>query len=153
MEEETISWVGLEHEHKEKSSDWYWALGVIVVAGSIASIVLKNYFFVIILVLGGAMMGYLSSRPPREIAYEFNENGFKTGDVLFPYKNMSHFWVREGENPMLFIKIEKSFTPMISIQIENQYAKSIRKMLLSKNIEEKETHEHVADKILDFLGY
>lgn len=45
MEESNkIEWSALEYEDKERGSDWYFALGIIVVAGSVASIILEIIF-------------------------------------------------------------------------------------------------------------
>ena len=44
-----LEWSALEYEEKVQSNDWFWALGVIIVAGSITSIIFANYFFAIFL--------------------------------------------------------------------------------------------------------
>jgi hypothetical protein len=47
---EKLSWSALEYEEKIRSSDWFWALGIIVVTSSVAAIIFGNYFFATLLV-------------------------------------------------------------------------------------------------------
>ena len=43
---EGISWEAPEHRHTDKSSDWYWALGIIAIAAAAAALVFGNTLFV-----------------------------------------------------------------------------------------------------------
>ena len=43
---EKLEWSALEYEEKNQSNDWFWALGVIVVAGSITSIMTNIFMYI-----------------------------------------------------------------------------------------------------------
>ena len=45
---EKLEWSALEYEEKERDASWFWALAVIIVAGSLAAIIFSNYFFAIL---------------------------------------------------------------------------------------------------------
>lgn len=157
--EEKITWSALEYEEKERSNDWFWALGVIVVTSSIASIIFENYFFAALLVLAGVLLGFFAVKKPRLITYELNKKGLRIEKSLYPYENIKSFWVQlgvKGETnlkPMLFMHTERAFMPIISIPIEEHLAPQIHSFLLAKNITEEEMKEHISDKIMEILGF
>ncbi len=156
---EKISWSALEYEEKERSRDWFWALGIIVVTSSIAAIIFENYFFAALLVLAGALLWFFAIKKPELVEYELNKKGLKIGSRVYPYENIKSFWVQldtSGETnlkPVLFIHSERAFMPVLSIPIDENIATKIHSLLLEKEIEEVEMKEHFSDKIMEILGF
>jgi len=154
-----LVWSALEYEEKERSNDWFWALGTIIVTGSIASLIFANYFFAVLLVLGGFLLGYFAMRKPDVVVYELNDRGLKVRNRLYPYENIKSFWVqinlRRDTNlkPILFIHSERVFMPILSIPIDEEIAEDIRNIMLYKQVEEVEMKEHPSDKIMEVLGF
>lgn len=154
-----LSWSALEYEEKELSKDWFWALGIIVVTSSLASIIYKNYFFAALLIISGLLLGFFSVKKPDLINYEINNKGIKIKNRLYPYENIKSFYVQadlsENTNikPILFIKSERIFIPILSIPIEIEMAQDIHSRMLSANITEEEMREHPSEKIMDALGF
>jgi len=162
MEEKTfekLNWSELEYEEKERSVDWFWALGIIIVAGSIASILFGNYFFAMLLIIGGILLGFFAIKKQEIIPYELNEKGFKIKDRLYPYDNLKAFYVQikipntEILKPTLFLKTSRALLPILSIPIQENSATKIKEIMLAKNIIEEEMHEHPSDKIMENLGF
>lgn len=152
-ETEKINWTAPEYEEKERSKDWFWALGVVIVAGSAASIIFGNYFFAILLVLGGISLGLLAVKKPDIVSYELGEKGLKIGTELYPYENIKSFWVQDSPKPLLFVKSRRIFMPIISAPIEGFQTERVRNLLLAKNVPEEEMKEHLSDKIMEKLGF
>jgi len=156
---EKLQWSALEYEEKERSVDWFWALGIIVVTSSVAAIIYGNYFFAVLLILSGVLLGFFAIKKPDVVRYELNNQGLKIRNQLYPYENIKSFWVQidpTGETklkPILFIKSERVFMPIISIPIDQNMAEDIRSMMLSKNIPEEEMKEHPSLKIMESLGF
>jgi len=61
--------------------------------------------------------------------------------------------VQSGEKPILFIKSERVFMPVIEIPIENNLTSSIHSIMISKNVIEEEMKEHPSLKIMNSLGF
>src|SRR5258706_15804151 len=105
---EKLEWSALEYEERERSPDWFWALGIIVATSSIAAIIFGNYFFAALLILSGVLLGFFAIKKPDLVTYELNNKGLKIRNRLYPYENIKSFWVqvdRSGETnlkPMLF---------------------------------------------------
>ncbi len=149
-----LEWTALEYEEKERGNDWFWALGVIVVAGSVASFIYSNYFFGLLLIIGGILLGTFAVKKPDLVFYELNEKGLKIKNRLYPYENIKAFWIKEmGEKPVLFIKSERLFMPIISMPIKQNLAGEIKNLMLKNDVSEEEMKEHVSEKIMDSLGF
>ncbi len=154
-----IEWSAFEYEEKDRSNDWFWALGVIVVAGSITSVIIGNYFFAIFIVLAGFLMWMFAVKKPEMVNYEFGEKGLKMNTRLLSYENMKAFFIQlPGEenpslHPTLFIKSERMFMPIYSIPIEIQNAKDTKNILLLKSIPEEKMEEHASHKVMESLGF
>ena len=154
-----LEWSALEYEEKERSKDWFWALGIIIVTSSIAAIIFENYFFAALLFISGILLGFFAIKKPDMINYELNTKGLKIRTQLYPYENIKSFYVQTGGDeekklkPILFIKTERIFMPVISIPIENVTAYNIHSMMLSKNVNEEKMKEHPSIKRIDSLGF
>ncbi len=154
-----LIWSAPEYEEKEKSKDWFWALGVIVFASSAAAIIYGNYFFATLLILSGVLLGFLRMKKPVLVHYELNDKGFVIDSTLYPYENIKSFWVQkkaivpEELKPLLFIKSERFFMPIILSPIEEEMTEHILAFLLEKNVLEEEMKESVPEKIMEALGF
>ncbi len=163
---EKLIWSALEYEEKERSRDWFWALGIIVITSSLASIIFENYFFAVLLVLAGVLLGFFAIKKPDIVTYELNSQGLVIHDRLYPYENIKSFWIQldaEGEinprqggaslKPIFFIHSERIFMPFLSIPINEILAPDIHATMLAKNIAEVEMKEHASEKIMEVLGF
>lgn len=156
---EKLAWSVLEYEEKERSSDWFWALGIIVVSSSVTAVIYGSYFFAALLILSGVLLGFFAVKKPDVIPYELNRDGLKIRNRLYPYENIKSFWVQAdptGETnvkPILFIKSERLFMPVMAIPIDNSLAEDIHFILDSKNVTEEEMKEHPSHTIMESLGF
>jgi len=164
-EDNGLSWSALEYEEKDRSRDWFWALGIIVATGSVASIIFANYFFAALLILSGVLLGFFAIKKPSIVIYELNNKGLKIGNRLYPYENIKSFWIQleiptnpnfPGQTemkPLLFIKSERVFMPILVIPIKEESAENIHSILTEKNVEEEEMKEPPSEKIMEVLGF
>jgi hypothetical protein len=157
--DEKLVWSALEYEEKDRTSDWFWALGIIVVTSSIAAIIFENYFFATLIILSGILLGFFAIKKPDMVTYELNQKGLTIRNRLYPYENIKSFWIQLGEHPetnikpILFIHSERAFMPILSIPIAETIAEDIHSIMLSKNIAEVEMKEHASEKIMEALGF
>jgi len=158
--EEKITWSSLEYEEKERHTDWFWALGVIVVAGAITSVILANYFFAIFLIVAGGLMGFFAIKKPDMVYYELNEKGLKIRNRIYAYDNIKAFWVQkpmsdDGKEmePALFIKSERLIVPIFSVPIEESDVVKIHNIMLAHDVPEEEMREHASEKVMEAIGF
>jgi hypothetical protein len=150
---ENLQWSAPEYEEKERGSDWFWALGIIVVCGSIAAIIYSNYFFAVILILGGILLRFFALKKPDMVPYELNQKGLKMQNQLYPYESIKSFYLQTEKKPTLFIHSDRFFLPVISVPIDLDIVERIREIMLSKEIKEEKLEEHSSEKIMNSLGF
>ncbi|MFA5827543.1 MAG: hypothetical protein WC839_03560 [Candidatus Paceibacterota bacterium] len=150
-----LEWSALEYEEKERGNDWFWALGVIIVASSITSFIYANYFFSLFLIIAGILLVVFALKKPDMVFYELNQKGLKIRNRLYLYEGITSFWVQkeEGKEPTLFIKSERLFIPIISMPIDLENAEEIRNFMLTANVPEEEMKAHPSEKIMESLGF
>ena len=63
--EALLEWEGREYDHNPKSADWYWALGIIAVAATVASVLFGNYLLAVLVIVAAiALALHAAKRPP-----------------------------------------------------------------------------------------
>jgi hypothetical protein len=150
---EKLIWSALEYEDKERSQDWFWALGIIMATSVIAAIIFSDYFFAGLLVLSGFFLGFFAIKKPEMISYELNKVGLRIRNRLYPYEKIKSFWVQAEIKPLLFIHSQRIFMPIIAIPIKENMIEEIHSFMLAKNIAEVEMKEHPSEKIMEALGF
>ena len=88
MEENQIQkleWSALEYEEKEQTIDWFWALGIIIIASAVTSIIFENYFCNTHC-LGRNIARSFYYQKPEMVSYELNDKGLKIKNRLFLMK-------------------------------------------------------------------
>lgn len=150
----SVFWEAPEHNHIEKTTDWYWVLGIIAVAGSVTSIILGNVLFGVVIILGAMTMVITSHRKPRVIPFEVSVRGIRIEDRLYPYPTLDSYYLDEENlvNPQLIVKSKKLFVPLLIIPAPTDHVHDIER-IVSARIPEEHLEEPLSHRLLEFLGY
>ncbi|OGG58567.1 hypothetical protein A2765_02475 [Candidatus Kaiserbacteria bacterium RIFCSPHIGHO2_01_FULL_56_24] len=149
----SLRWSAYEHEHIERGSDWFWALGVIAISAALTSILFANVLFAILIVLAAVTMGLIARRPPEMHEFEISDKGIRTGKTMHPYANILAFWIEEEKGtPMLLVDTTTFMSPNLIIPLSDIEPESVREYLREK-VEEVPMKEALAHKILEFFGF
>jgi hypothetical protein len=149
-----FTWEGTEHEHLEKTTDWYWGLGIIIVTGVIIAVISKNYLLAVLLVLGGAMLAMFANDKPEPVVVEISERGIRLNKDLYIYETIQSFWMFKDHNDknQIMIVTGRKVLPQRIISLPDTIpATDIRNFLLEK-IEEKETKPTLIDTLAQSFG-
>lgn len=151
-----FEWEGREYDHNPKSADWYWALGIISVAGAIASVLFGNYLLaLLILIATGALALHAAKQPPIH-RFQLVEEGIRIGEELHPFDQMVSFSVLEdieGEYPpMISIKTESWFSPHLIIPLAGVDADAVYAYFL-QHVQEEEHPHSITDLVATWLGF
>ncbi len=147
-------WDGMEHEHVEKSTDWYWGLGIVIVTGIVIAIVSKNYLLAVLLLLGGIMLGVYANDKPEPVHVEISERGIKLNRDLYIYETIASFWMyrdHKDRNQLVVVTGRKIMPQRIISIPETISPVEVRKYLL-EFIEEKETKQNMIDMLAESFG-
>ncbi len=153
-ETNSITWEAPEHYHIEKSSDWFWALGIITIAAVIAAFFFGNTLFALLLGVGGFVLGLFATKEPKIIPYAVTMRGLRVGDSLFPYTTLVSFYLDEDDpiGPQLLARTTRTFSPLIVMPIPPEYVDDIESILTLK-LPEEYLEEPFINKLLEFLGF
>ncbi|MEZ4113949.1 MAG: hypothetical protein R3B65_00575 [Candidatus Paceibacterota bacterium] len=121
MEKEQIllEWEAFEYLDKKRKPDWFWALGIIAVAGSAVAFIYGNFLFGIFIVLTAAAMIYFGTTKPQKIKHAITTEGVLFDGRMYPYERLKSFWMEElGGEKRLIIKSDKTFMPIMVIPLK-----------------------------------
>ncbi len=151
---EKISWKALEYEEKERSNDWFWAVGIIALSIAVGSIIYKNYLFAIFIVLAAVTLVMYHFRKPKEYEIEISKKGIKIGNEFHPYKELKSFWIDTADenHKKLILNSSKVFMPIIVLPMQNDLENDLRQTLPTY-LKEEETTEPISHKIMEYLGF
>jgi hypothetical protein len=141
-----ISWTASEFIEVQKGASWHvlFFIGIAVISGLI-------YFFAhdfmapITIILASIIFVIITSKKPRELPYELNNQGLQIGTRFYKYDSFKSFDLgfESGVKSINFMPL-KRFMPELSIYFPPEQEKAILN-LLSLHL----PHEHRADKAVD----
>jgi len=149
-----VIWEAPEHHHTEKGSDWYWALGIITIAGAITTIIFGNVLFGIVILLAGIVMALISSKHPRIITYAVSTRGVRVGTTFYPYSALKCFYINEEHHRhiQLLMHAKSIFAPLIVIPVPDDALEDIE-YLIEPRLPEEHLKESFGQYLLEFLGF
>ena len=152
--EHKISWKALEYKIKEKTADWYWAVILISLAMVVASFLIHNALFAILIIISTAILMSFSMTAPKTISISINQKGLIVGKEMYPFATLDAFWVEsaDSEDQKILLKSKKLIMPLIAIPLEEHRHLDVREFLLSY-LPEVEMHEPLSQKIMEKLGF
>ena len=148
-----ISWRAPAHFHTQKTSDWYWAVGIITLALTAVALMFGQIITGIFIVVAATALVIHASHPPEEIYYEINDRGLVVGDILYPFLSLESFYIPHDHfPPKLLVKARKLFMPLMAIYILDTDPEEVREILL-RYIAETTHHEPLLKYLLERFGF
>lgn len=150
--EQEISWEVSTHTHRERSVDWYWALGIIAIVSAVISVWLGNTLFAIIIILALGSLGVLAARGPREHSVHINTKGVFVDGTLYPYRSIESFWVERDETPKLLISTTGVITPRMNLSLPSEAEAERVRSFLKRYVHEVEQEAHFGEHLAEIFG-
>ena len=152
-ETQDMVWSITTHVHRERNVDWYWALGVIAVAGILVSVFFSNVLLAVIIALGAISIGFLAARGPREHMVKIDDRGVSIDGTRYPFANIYSFWVEhEQESPHLFITMRGILTPHLSLMLDSEAQGAAVREHLQSRVKEEEQGPHLGERLSEIFG-
>ena len=149
-----ITWEAPEHHHVEKGSDWFFALGIMVVALVLVAVLLDNVLFGILIGLAGGALTVSAIRGPKIIPFAVTVRGVRIGEQLHPYASLASYHIDEDNlrGPQLLLKSEQRFLPLLVVPIPATHVDDIDD-ILTERLEEEELVEPFLVKVMELFGF
>jgi hypothetical protein len=149
-----VEWDAHVYEHKERSSDWFWAVGIIIASLAIVAIVFGNIIFGILIIVSAFALSLFINRPPEIIHMVIDENGVTRANIRYPYDTLHSFWVDEiHPHKKILLRSKKMFMPLIIVPLGNDANPEKLQELLLKKLPEQYYSLPFVEKILEYLGF
>ncbi len=148
-----LAWDTSEYVYQQRSTDWFWGLGILAVGGVVLSIIFGNLLFGLVIAIGVVALSLHALRHPRPLHCEITERGVLIGTTLFPYATLQSFWIHEDTDPQqLVLTSRKMAVPYITVQLETVTAEEVRE-ILKRFLREVEVHRTFFDLTLNRFGF
>ena len=150
----SITWEAPQHHHVEKGTDWFFALGIIIIALVIVAVMFGDPLFAVLIGLAGGALGVLAAKKPEIIPYAVTVRGIRIGEEIHPYSTLESYRIEEENprGPQLLVKSNHKFMPLIVLPIPPDYVDDIDDILKEKLVEE-DLEESLFVKILEVFGF
>ncbi len=151
-----FEWEGQEYEHNPKSADWYWALGIIAVAATIAAILFSSYLIALLILVAAVTIALHGAKHPPLHRFRVVDHGLMIGEELYSYDDMISFSVLEdieGEfPPLLSIKNNHWLSPHLMIPLEGVDVDEVYTHFLA-HVDEGKHNLTMTDVVAAWLGF
>ena len=134
-----LSWNTPEHIHHNRSIDFYWIVGLIAVVVSVIAFILKDGLFGIFVLIGGGLYAYVNYKKPNNVTVNITDKQIIIGDDAYLISKIQAFRIVPIKDEYeLVLAIRKSYEPVVSVCIPNDFVLQTKE-LLGSMIEESES--------------
>jgi hypothetical protein len=117
-----IEWQSPEHHFDRKSTDWYWGLGILSIAGAVLAFYFDNFLFGIFIIIAAITLGFLSYKETRTMGIKITDRGIVFGKKLYPFRSYRSFWLEYDHlhGPRILLHPLSNILPITSIHINQE---------------------------------
>jgi uncharacterized membrane protein len=146
-----VEWQAPEYEHRERSLDWQWSMGLAGLLLAVIFFYFGNFLFALVILLSVMVIIIYSRRPPQEIIFAITTKGLRAGKELYPFPSIKSFSVTK-DNKTLVIDSSRAFLPRIHFPLRPDLSPQVKQQL-KRFIKEEEYEERFLDAVADRLGF
>jgi len=150
-----IRWQAYEYEHREKTSDWFWALGIVALASAVTAILFENILFALLILVAAFTLALFGARAPRMVNFSIERRGVRVDNTLYPFGTLEAFWIDHNDakdEHALIIRSSRTLMPHIVIPITHELVDPIHEALEEVLVEE-EMQEPISQRLLELFGF
>jgi hypothetical protein len=149
-----MEWEAHEHEHKERSSDWFWAVGIVTISLAVVSVIFGNIIFAIFLLTAVFALALFINKVPENVHVVVDERGVTRDNLHYPYSTLRTFWIDpEHAHPKILLSSEKIFMPLIVVPLDTSINLEQLAENLSNHLAEKYHSLPFVEKVIEYLGF
>lgn len=144
-----LTWTAPEHIHRERSIDFYWALGLITLGAAVLAFILRDGLFGALLLIGGGLYGYISWKKPVDVTAVVSDKDITIGDDVYPIAKIKSFRVMDikGEKELV-LEITRTYQPIVSTCVPEDIAYPLRDLLRGMLFEDETLLPHVGRRFI-----
>lgn len=146
-----LEWHSPEHHFDRKKNDWYWILGVIVLATAVLSFYFGNFLFGVFILIAGATLGIISYKETKIIPIKITAKGIIAGRYLHPWLSYRSFWIEDEHvsGARILLRPTSTYQPLTVIPINEEVDLSDIHDLLLEFLDEEFLRESAIHRLFD----
>ncbi|MES2668446.1 MAG: hypothetical protein V4644_02030 [Patescibacteria group bacterium] len=149
-----FEWNAEGYVFDEKSSDWYWALGIIAIAGAIASVLFGNVILALLILAMAGCLALTTLKRPRMHRFRITDEGVMIDENLYEYESIVSFSVLEYIDPSLppalSLRTHKLLAPHLLIPIIGPDPLEVYEFFFD-HVEEGKHEDSLIDRVIELL--
>lgn len=149
-----FEWEAPEYVFEQKGSDWYWALGIIAIAGMVASILFGNLILALLIAAATGALALSTAKDPRTHVFRVTDEGVMIDENIYEYEHIISFSVLEYIDPTLppalSLKTHRVLAPHLLIPIVGPDPVELYDFL-ADHIDEGKHDESAVDRIIELF--
>ena len=151
--ETILEWQAPEHRFDKKGRDWYWILGIVVIAAAVLAFYFNNFLFGVFLVIAGITIGILSYKETKIVSVRMVPKGVIFDRRLYPWGSFRSFWIEDEHlhGARILLHPVNSLLPLVVIPIDNETDLNDIRDLLLEFLEEEFLEESLLHRWFDKL--
>jgi len=143
-----LSWQAPEYHHYDKSTDWYWWVGLVAIMLLGFAVWQGSFLFGVLVLVGWFTIILYAVRKPQIITFSINEKGVVIEKTFYPWHTLKSFWI--FYNPPLLkelsLESQKTLMPYIKIPLGDTNPDQVKEAL-DKYLPEEEQQESIIDNL------
>ena len=149
-----LEWDAHEYEHKERTQDWFWVVGILTVSISIASIIFGNIIFGIFVLVASFSLSLYINRPPETLQMKIDSMGIARNKIYYPFETLHSFCIDiEHPHKKIILRSKKVFMPLIVIPLGDAVNSEKVSSILKEYLPEEYHQLPFMENILEMLGF
>ena len=149
-----LEWQAPEHRYVDRSRDWYWIFGAIILALSFLSFYMGNVILGILILVAGITIGILSYKETKLIDIKLTDQGIVAHRSLYPYPIFRSFWIEDDHHTgaRLLLHPIKSYLPLNVFPVGEDVDLDHLREIMMHYLDEEFLEESFVHKIFDYIG-
>ncbi|MBX4206314.1 hypothetical protein KW784_00785 [Candidatus Parcubacteria bacterium] len=148
-----IEWEAHAYEYKERSSDWFWAVGIVAVALALTAAIFGNIILGILILVAAFTLALFINREPHTVEVSIDERGVTKAGVLYPFESLHSFWIDSWHShPRIYLRSEKPYVPLILVPLGGADPDEAAGTL-SQHISEEHHELPLVERLLERIGF
>ena len=149
-----LEWDAHEYEHKERTQDWFWAVGIITVSIAVASIIFGNIIFGIFIIVAAFSLSLYINKRPETLHMKIDTKGISRGNTYYPFETL-HSYCIDIEHPhkKIILRSKKVLMPLIVIPLGENIDSEKVKNIMTEYLPEEYQQLPFMENVLEYLGF
>jgi hypothetical protein len=150
---DVLEWEVYESLHGDRSTDWFWGVGLSGVVIGIIAIILHNVLLAILAVIGAVTLVAVSLKHPTLYSYALTPRGVIEGETLYPWSELDVFWVQETDPAMLLIRSNRATVPLLDLPLPETADTQLVHDYMFQYIDDEPLRLGTLQQIMNRLGF